>query len=228
MISPIAIKGVRDGLLIHVPEGDWDEVAASLLQSVDEKGDFFRGARLAISLGEREVRAAELGRLREQLSERDIVLWAVVCDAPITNAAAADLGLHLALVPPEDRDTEEAIAFDTEVAGEEAVFVQRTLRSGHRIRHHGHVIVLGDVNPGAEIIAGGNILVWGRLRGTVHAGATGDKRAVVCALDLSPMQLRIAGHIAVSPERRGRPKPEMARLRDEQIVAETWTDAGRK
>jgi septum site-determining protein MinC len=117
------------------------------------------------------------------------------------------------------------VPLESELAGEEAVLVMRTLRSGHRLRHPGHVIVVGDVNPGAEIIAGGNIVVWGRLRGTVHAGATGDESARVCALDLGPTQLRIAGQIAISPERRGQAKPETARIRDGQLVAEHW-DAG--
>jgi len=83
-------------------------------------------------------------------------------------------------------------------------------------------VVIGDVNPGAEIIAGGDIVVWGRLRGVAHAGAAGDTAAVVCALDLSPTQLRIADSIAISPGRQREPRPEMARLKDGQIIAERW------
>ena len=79
------------------------------------------------------------------------------------------------------------------------------------------------MNPGAEIVAGGHVLVWGSLRGTVHAGATGDEEALVCALDMSPTQLRIAGHITRSPEERRRnPVPEVATVRDGQIVAVPW------
>jgi septum site-determining protein MinC len=84
------------------------------------------------------------------------------------------------------------------------------------------VVVIGDINPGAEIIAKGDIIVWGRLRGVVHAGADGDESAMVCALDLSPTQLRIAGKIAVAPNRRGKPSPEVVRLVDGQFVAEGW------
>ena len=96
------------------------------------------------------------------------------------------------------------------------------MRSGTVPEHPGHVIVLGDVNPGAEIVAGGNIVVWGRLRGVVHAGAEGDENAIVCALDLSPTQLRIAGQIALTPQRRGKPQPEVARLQDSKVIAEAW------
>ena len=91
------------------------------------------------------------------------------------------------------------------------------------VRHRGSVVVFGDVNPGAEIIAGGNIIVWGRLRGVVHAGADGDESAFVCALDLAPTQLRIARYITVSPsDKRRRPRPEVALVQQGRIVAQAW------
>jgi septum site-determining protein MinC len=114
------------------------------------------------------------------------------------------------------------------VEGEESLFVQRTLRSGHKVHFPGHVVVLGDVNPGAEIVAGGNVIVWGRLRGTVHAGAAGGEHAVVCALDLDPTQLRIGAQIAISPDRKGKPRPETALIRDGQLVAEPWSIESRR
>ena len=105
-----------------------------------------------------------------------------------------------------------------------AVLVRRTLRSGQTVRHTGHIVVIGDVNPGAEIIAGGDVVVWGRLRGTVHAGAGGDDDAVVCALVLAPTQLRIGSHIARSPggEPGRRILPEVASVQGDQIVAKPW------
>jgi septum site-determining protein MinC len=103
------------------------------------------------------------------------------------------------------------------------VFIDHTLRSGRTVRTNGNVIVYGDVNPGAEIVAGGSIIIWGKLRGTVHAGANGDETAIVCALDLAPTQLRIAGYITVSPQdKRRKPLPETAAVRQGRIVAEPW------
>jgi septum site-determining protein MinC len=61
----------------------------------------------------------------------------------------------------------------------------------------------------------------------VHAGAEGNEEAVVCALDLAPTQLRIAGHIAITPQRRGKAQPEMARLREGKVVAEPWNPKGK-
>jgi septum site-determining protein MinC len=102
------------------------------------------------------------------------------------------------------------------------MWIQRTVRSGTRIEYAGNVVVLGDVNPGAEIIAGGSVVVWGRLRGVVHAGAEGDRSALVCALDLSPTQLRIADEVATAPGRDTKAYPEQVLLKDGRLVAEPW------
>lgn len=80
------------------------------------------------------------------------------------------------------------------------LYVQTTLRSGTEIRHPGTVVVCGDVNPGSSIVADGDILVWGRLRSTVHAGASGNAKCVIMALRLEPILLRIADVMARGPE----------------------------
>jgi septum site-determining protein MinC len=101
--------------------------------------------------------------------------------------------------------------------------IRRTLRSGRTVHSIGHVVVFGDVNPGAEIIATGDVIIWGRLRGNVHAGAEGDEDAIVCALEMTPTQLRIAGYIVTSPaEKSQQTRPEVALVRDGQIIVETW------
>jgi septum site-determining protein MinC len=213
MSDSLAIKGVGDALLISVPAADEPDALDALLEMIDERVEFFRGAHLAVDFADRELHASELGGLRDALSERLISLQAVLSTSDVTLNAAADLGLDTTLrreVPVEIEDQ----PLVTELDGEQAAFIHRTMRSGTSIQHPGHVVVLGDVNPGAEIIAGGNVIVWGHLRGVVHAGAAGDEDAVVCALDLAPAQLRIAGQIA--------PKPEVARIRDGQLVAEPW------
>jgi septum site-determining protein MinC len=217
----IQIKGIRDGLLVILGEGDWPEVRATLLENIDQKADFFRGARLTLDVGNQILKAVELGSLRDALSERGVSLWAVLSNSPTTEQTAQTLGMATRLArpsPPRPARETETSAY----GGEQAVLVHRTLRSGFSLQHPGHVIVIGDVNPGAEIICGGDILVWGRLRGMAHAGAEGDETAVVCALDLAPTQLRIAGQIATTPQRRGKPQPEMARLKDGKVIAEPW------
>ena len=65
-------------------------------------------------------------------------------------------------------------------------------------------------------------MIWGHLRGTVHAGADGDKNALICALDMSPTQLRIADQVSVMSPSKKKMGPEVARLVDNQVIAEPW------
>jgi septum site-determining protein MinC len=76
---------------------------------------------------------------------------------------------------------------------------QGTLRSGDHLHAEGSLLVLGDVNPGAQVSAGGHVMVWGRLRGIAHAGHKGDRTASVVALHLQPLQIRIADQVARGP-----------------------------
>jgi septum site-determining protein MinC len=95
-----------------------------------------------------------------------------------------------------------------------------TLRGGQALHHTGNLVVVGDVNPGAELVATADILVFGRLAGTAHAGAQGDENARIYAVDLAATQLRIATFIAADEggRRRRRPSPEAALARDGHIV----------
>jgi septum site-determining protein MinC len=214
------IKGIKDGLLVTLGEGSWTDLEAAFLAQVEEKSSFFQGARVALDVGNHILRAAEMSALRDRLSGKGISLWAVISNSPVTEQTAQVLGLATRISTPRP---ERAIRpMDTNLEGENAIFVQRTLRSGFKVSHNGHVIVIGDVNPGAEIIAGGNVVVWGRLRGVVHAGADGNENALVCALDMMPTQLRIAGLVTTPPQRKGKAEPEVARIRNGQVVAEPW------
>ena len=220
----IQIKGLKDGLLVVLGEGDWPELHQSLLINLDQQIDFFRGAKLFIDVGNLILRAVDLGQLRDEISGRGLTLWGVLSNSPTTENTAQMLGLATRLSKPSAVLQQRGIASqDTHFEdGEEAIFVHRTLRSGYSLKYSGHIVILGDVNPGAEVTAGGNIIVWGRLRGSVHAGCEGDGEAVVCALDLTPMQLRIAGSVAGAITKKGKSGPEMARLKDGQVIAEIW------
>ena len=107
----------------------------------------------------------------------------------------------------------------------DTLFLRRTIRSGQAIHHTSNIIVVGDVNPGAEIVAGGDIIVWGVLRGMVHAGYPDNESACVCALHLTPVQLRIAHLLSRPPEGTDvQPRPEVAAIRNGRIVVETWVN----
>jgi len=225
----IAVKGIRQGLLIALGEDDWDASLQALEARLNANPAFFRGGRVALDVGSQELNHSEIEALRKLLARHQVELWALISANPATRDAAQKLGLVIELSPsrraPRKTDPQAGVVAPKDAGSpHEGIVVRRTLRSGQSLRHPGHVALIGDVNPGAEVVAGGNIVVWGRARGLVHAGALGDEEAVICALDLTPTQLRIAGHIARSPEeRRSRAKPEMASVRDGQIVAVPWS-----
>jgi septum site-determining protein MinC len=100
-------------------------------------------------------------------------------------------------IAPETASTNAAEATTTAMA--EPLVLRTTLRSGVEIRHNGTVVVMGDLNPGSSIVATGDILVWGRLRGNAHAGAKGNGRSRIMALQMEPAQIRIADFVARGP-----------------------------
>lgn len=217
------IKGIRQGLLVTLGRGEWPVVLETLETQFRENPAFFRGGRLALDVGDRSLTHEQIEEARSMVGRNGIEMWALLSGNGRTRDAARASGLVVELEPAREPEPEEAEQEDGPNATGEAKVVRRTLRSGQTLRHPGHIVVIGDVNPGAEIVAGGDIVVWGRVRGLVHAGALGGDDAVICALDLAPTQLRIGNHIARSPEERPkRAVPEMASIRDGQIVAVAW------
>lgn len=101
------------------------------------------------------------------------------------------------------------------------LIVNKNLRSGQTVEHSGDVLILGDVNEGAEVVAAGNIVVMGALRGYAHAGAIGDDSSVVVAKKMIPQQLRIGHHIAIRGEDEEEPQEaEIAKVIDNKIILE--------
>ncbi|AEF19714.1 MULTISPECIES: septum site-determining protein MinC [unclassified Hydrogenobaculum] len=101
------------------------------------------------------------------------------------------------------------------------LIVNKNLRSGQTVEHSGDVLILGDVNEGAEVVAAGNIVVMGTLRGYAHAGAIGDDSSVVVAKKMMPQQLRIGHHIAIRGEDEEEPQEaEIAKVIDNKIILE--------
>jgi len=218
----IQIKGTRRGLAVTLGQGEWQE----LLQELDERltlaDTFFRDSKVYLIAGKRSITQEQLQDLLSTLENHSVKLISIQASSKSTMRVARALGVHLALPQVRWAPLETGGVVDQWLG--DGVLMRRTLRSGQSLRHPGHVIIIGDVNPGAEVIAGGDIVVWGKLRGVVHAGAMGNDQAVVCALHLAPPQLRIGSHIARSPDDKlgNRIRPETASVVDGQIVAQPW------
>jgi len=211
MNTAITIKGTREGLLLALGAGNIDDLVGDLHKVVSKQERFFRGGQVVLQFQERELVSQEVMRVLQVLEEYDIGVQAILGQEHSS----------IVKVPVIEQEDEEQPA--EEQRSQQAVVTRRTLRSGQSIHHNGDVIVIGDVNAGAEVVASGDILVWGRLRGIVHAGAEGDDTRCICALALLPTQLRIGNHIARPPEgklRRKKYEPECAFVSEGQIVAE--------
>lgn len=219
------LRGIQDDVTISLEGRDWSERLSNFSSQ-------FAGSGLTDKRSETHVwldatgcppSAAELERLVWMLEMHNIKLdgWSETGETAGQKITPQELPEPPRAVIPEP-DGPQA----SEQLSEEAAFISRTLRSGQVVRFAGTVVVLGDLNPGAVIVAEGNVIVWGKLRGMVHAGAAGDEKAVVGALHLAPAQLRIAGHIAraLHGNRALGFGAELALVRDGRIVIENWDD----
>lgn len=221
MTESVIIKGTSDGLVITLGDGPLSAVLTEMESRLASKASFFVGGRVALRVGDRALSVEQLESIGSKIESAGVTLWAVEGEHPATVAAAQEMGLETRVQPgaPPASRKEPQIPRE-EIPG---IVVRRTLRSGQAMRHAGHLILIGDVNPGAELVAGGDVVVWGKLRGTVHAGAMGDDEALVCALEMAPSQIRIGSHVARSPERSRRPKfAEIASVQQDGIVVERW------
>jgi len=214
-ISDFLIKGFKEGLLITLGDGEWEDVQRQLLSQIDEKTKFFSGAKIAIEIGERVLHAAEMAKLRDTLSDREVKLFAVLSTSQVTDVNAESMGLETRKSVLKENPAGFGSAL---LDGEPAVLIQKTIRSGTSIKYAGHVIVFGDVNPGGEILTTGSIFIWGKLRGSVHAGMDGSENEVICAMDLDPINLRIANIFIKSNRLLRKLKRKPVRI---------WLDAGK-
>lgn len=227
MDNTISIKGTREGLTITLGDGDLSVLLSDLTQHLEMQGAFFRGGRVALQVGRRDMNQEQLTAIGEILEQHEMVFRTVVGDSAATRAAALSLGLRLIEAEPTAkaepaRPTAAQVVHPFEES--KGILVRRIIRSGQVVRHTGHVIVVGDVNLGGEIIAGGDIVVWGRLLGKAYAGAMNNAGAVVCALEMLPTQLRIANLIARpdDADRAGGSGPEIAHVHKNAILVVPW------
>ena len=207
----VKFKGSRSGLQLVLDEAaDFSAIEDEIKDKLESGSNFFcKGTMIQVvseSLSEDEKR-----RLSGLFHAHGVVMRAVT---------AAELDSLPA--EPEVPDTEEKAVPEPAVKGQsvqEMTVVNRTVRGGEEITSKSSVLICGNVNPGAQIIAGGSIDIRGTCRGIVHAGAYGDTSAFVIADHLMPMQVRIAGMIARAPDHVEKSaQAERASIKNGQII----------
>ena len=194
--AQVRFKGEEGRLLLLLPsetEGGsaltWMEIWQQLKQRLNS-GERFWQPQTPVHLIARDrlLDGRQLQDIAEALSNAELQLKRVYTSRRQTAVAAVTAGLsveqHSLLTHLNQAENGQALA--------EPLYIQTTLRSGIDIRHPGTVIVLGDTNPGSSIIANGDVLVWGALRGLAQAGAAGNASCMIMALRMEPTQIRIA------------------------------------
>jgi len=109
------------------------------------------------------------------------------------------------------------------------LIINKSLRAGQRVEHRGDILILGDVNKDAEVLAGGNIIVFGKLRGIAKAGLIGDESAVIIALVMEPQMLQIGRKKAIPSDSESNSPgyPEIAKIENGEIILEAIEGAER-
>ncbi|MBM7854157.1 septum site-determining protein MinC [Desulfohalotomaculum tongense] len=212
MAEPVNIKGTRNGLVILFDSNaDYDEIKNYLHKKMQSAKGFFKGAKFTLQ-NHNDIPENYRSEIEEICTQYGLIRSEEKIELPNFANNTTDKKNDFSSVKRNKTP---------EPPGEQTLLIKRTLRSGHSIKYNGHVVVMGDVHAGAEIIAGGNVMVLGRLSGVVHAGATGDVTAKVVANKLCPTQLRIGPAIVTSPDEEPQ-YPEIAKLHNGQIMVEKF------
>lgn len=214
-IPQVRLKGEGGRLLLLLPPevdtpsapNTWTDVWQQLQHRLNSGERFWQpDTPVHLIARDRLLDGRQLQAIADALTAAQLRLKRVYTSRRQTAVAASTAGFSVEQQSPiaQFNPAEEGKALA------EPLYVQTTLRSGMEIRHPGSVIVLGDANPGSSIIADGDVLVWGLLRGVVQAGAAGNSRCLIMALRMQPTQLRIADTVARVPDAPDQQQPEVA------------------
>lgn len=216
--QPVIIKSSKNGINLVLDETmPFDLLLEEVKNKFVDSEKFFKNARIAISFEGRSLSEAEQYAVIDVIQQNTTI--SIVC------------------IMEHDDLMDEVIkrrmdAYVETHSPQTGQFYKGTLRSGQQLESETSLIVLGDVNPGAKVIAKGNIVVLGALKGTAYAGADGDSTCFVAALDMNPMQIKIGDYIGRSADRkepvRGFRKkvkeeaagPQIATVYEQQILIE--------
>ena len=209
----VKIKGTSLGLqLSFAPEASFEAVRENLKAKLESGTTFFlRGTLVLIP------RDVFMGSERDEL-QRLFHDYGLICRTQKPESKPEE---KREMQPAAQPEPVQPSSQPEELKPQEMVVINKTLRGGQEIRTKSSVLVCGNVNPGAQIIAGGSIDIRGTCRGMVHAGAYGDSTAFIIADHLMPTQIRISNLIAWCPDEMEKTdRAERASIKDGQIVIE--------
>ena len=224
----VLIKGRGTEVAFNLDENaPLEEVARQLDSQLAGQATLFSKGGISVNTGNRHLSADEEEEIRRIFRENSglkIARFISVTGASVVDQPDEDTGLQVqettkpvVVEEPPVRPTRKNPTSLTDFSSadlaralsgmssqsqrnrDRALVVRGTIRSGETVQHYGDLVVLGDVNPGSEVLADGDIVVMGSLKGLPHAGASGDNKAAVIALEIACPRLRIGGAEANAP-----------------------------
>lgn len=199
----IILKGTKDGLNVVININkfrSFESMLDALTERLKPGKRFYKDSILKVTIELSKVNQKDMERLKEVLTEDFLVKDCIF----------------------EDKFDNKETVFNGIYEGK-TKFIRMTVRSGQKLDYSGNLVIIGDVNPDAEISASGNIVVLGELKGHVCAGSNGNCEAVIAAYRFQPQIIQIADVISRSPEDEQKPSyPEIARIKDGIIIVEPY------
>jgi len=177
MENCITIQLKKDELWIKIKEdAEENKILEELREKIEELKNLYKDDTTPIKITGKVLKNKEMEEIQKIIKEK--------IDVEIEFESPKTLGL-----------AGIKKAFNQEIKSSETIFNKGSLRSGQRIEYEGSIVIIGDVNAGAEVIAGENITILGDLRGLAHAGAKGNRGAIIACNKIDCPQIRIADKI---------------------------------
>ncbi len=201
MKNCVSINLKKDTIVIKINEAaEQTEIIENLKRKIPELKKLYQDEKTPITVTGKVLKSKEIDEIQELIQSK--------IDVEIEFDMPKSLGLHSITK-----------TFEKKIATSETKFHRGSLRSGQRIEAEGSLVVIGDVNSGAEVIASDNIIVLGALRGLAHAGAKGNKQAIIAAGVLDTVQIRIANIIKeINREETPRIKQAYISVENDKII----------
>ncbi|MGL4741972.1 MAG: septum site-determining protein MinC [Sarcina sp.] len=203
MQRSIMIKGNKDGInaIINMDKfADFEEMLDELIKKLSVGKQFYKGATLTITTDLKHISERQMSKLKDSLFDEVLIQDCIFAD----------------------KEEKENKYFQGVYEGR-TKFLRKPVRSGQCVSYAGNIVIIGDINHGAEVVADGNIAVFGSIKGRVFAGNNGNERAIISAFSLEPEVLSIAGIMTISPDDFEKPSyPEVAKLKDGSIIVEPY------
>lgn len=208
MSPAISFQVRKKGVIINLDsEKKYADIKSELIKHVNKANNFFAGTDIYLNVTGHRFKLEEITELIE-----------IIKDYNDINEVYIDNTIENKKTKVKNKKTEIKNKKDT-------LLIERTIRSGQRVKYPTNVVIMGDINPGAVVIAGGDIIVLGKLKGVVHAGADGSYDAKIFAMCLEATQLRIANVISRSPDENksnDECESEIAYLKNGNIIVENY------